>query len=155
MPQINSIVINGTQYDLPTASQFSSQLQDLGKAMQSMGISAYEMTNAIKRMNEVLSRLEYHSNEITAIKDSLHDLKYETENIQSGLDCRTAVLEMELSDLRSAMDAKTENPNQKGDLEIFSQIEVNPFLPNFVDLDSEEFLQQRRPWDFEIDWHGK
>ena len=123
MPQINSIVINGTQYDLPTASQFSSQLQDLGKAMQSMGISAYEMTNAIKRMSEVLNRLEYHSNEITAIKDSLHDLKYETENIQSGLDCRTAVLEMELSDLRSAMDAKTENPNQNGDLEIFSQIE--------------------------------
>ena len=123
--------------------------------MQSMGISAYDMTNAIKRMNEVLSRLEYHSDEITAIKDDLHDLRYETENIQSGLDCRTAVLEMKISDLRSAMDAKTENPNQKGDLEIFSQIEVNPFLPNFVDLDSEEFLQQRRPWDFEIDWHGK
>ena len=155
MPQINSIVINGTHYDLPTASKFSSQLEDLGQAMQAMGISAYDMTNAIKRMNEVLSRLEYHSDEITAIKDDLHDLRYETENIQSGLDCRTAMLEMELSDLRSAMDAKTENPNQKGDLEIFSQIEVNPFLPNFVDLDSEEFLQQRRPWDFEIDWHGK
>ena len=155
MPQLNSIVVNGVHYDLPSAPQFSSQLQDLGKAMQSMGISAYEMTNTIKRMNEVLSRLEYHSDEITAIKDSLHDLQYETENIQNGLDCRTAVLEMELSDLRSAMDAKTENPNQKCDLEIFSQIEVNPFLPNFVDLDSEEFLQQRRPWDFEIDWHGK
>ena len=152
MPQINSIVINGTHYDLPTASQFSSQLQDLGKAMQSMGISAYEMTNAIKRMNEVLSRLEYHSDEITAIKDDLHDLRYETENIQNGLDCRTAVLEMELSDLRSAMDAKTENPNQKGDLEIFSQIEVNPFLPGFVDLDSEEYIHQRPLWDFTVDF---
>ena len=155
MPQLNSIVVNGVHYDLPSAPQFSSQLQDLGRAMQSTGISAYDMTNAIMRMSEVLSRLEYHSNEITAIKDSLHDLKYETKNIQSGLDCRTAVLEMELNDLRSAMDAKTEKPNQKGDLEIFSQIEVNPFLPNFVDLDSEEFLQQRKPWDFEIDWHGK
>ena len=152
MPQINSIVINGTHYDLPTAPQFSSQLQDLGKAMQSMGISAYEMTNAIKRMNEVLSRLEYHSDEITAIKDDLHDLRYETENIQNGLDCRTAVLEMELSDLRSAMDAKTENPNQKGDLEIFSQIEVNPFLPGFVDLDSEEYIHQRPLWDFTVDF---
>ena len=152
MPQINSIVINGTHYDLPTASQFSSQLQDLGKAMQSMGVTAYEMTNAIKRMSEVLNRLEYHSNEITAIKDSLHDLKYETENIQRGLDCRTAVLEMELSDLRSAMDAKTENPNQKGDLEIFSQIEVNPFLPGFVDLDSEEYINQRPVWDFTVDF---
>lgn len=152
MPQINSIVINGTHYDLPTAPQFSSQLQDLGKAMQSMGISAYEMTNTIKRMNEVLSRLEYHSDEITAIKDDLHDLRYETENIQNGLDCRTAVLEMELSDLRSAMDAKTENPNQKGDLEIFSQIEVNPFLPGFVDLDSEEYIHQRPLWDFTVDF---
>ena len=133
MPQINSIVINGTHYDLPTASQFSSQLQDLGKAMQSMGITAYEMTNAIKRMNEVLSRLEYHSDEITAIKDDLHDLRYETENIQNGLDCRTAVLEMEISDLRSAMDAKTENPNQKDDLEIFSQIEWDEAFLNFGD----------------------
>ena len=72
--------------------------------------------------DELKEALEYHSEEITAIKDSLHDLRYETENIQSGLDCRTAVLEMELNDLRSAMDAKTENPNQKGDLEISSQI---------------------------------
>lgn len=103
-------------------------------------------------MNEVLGRLEYMENEVTAIKDNLHDLRYETENIQSGLDCRTAVLEMELSDLRSAMDAKTENPNQKGDLEIFSQIEQNPFLSNFVDLDSEDFLQQRPLWDFTVDF---
>lgn len=58
----------------------------------------------------------------------------------------------ELSDLRSALDAKTENPNQKGDLENFSQIEVNPFLPGFVDLDSEDFLQQRPLWDFTVDF---
>ena len=103
-------------------------------------------------MNEVLGRLEYMENEVTAIKDSLHDLKYETEGIQQGLDCRTALLEMELSDLRSAMDEKTEIPNQKGDLEIFSQIEQNPFLSNFVDLDSEEFLQQRPLWDFTVDF---
>lgn len=103
-------------------------------------------------MNEVLGRLEYMENEVTTIKDSLHDLKYETEGIQQGLDCRTAVLEMELSDLRSAMDAKTENPNQKGDLEIFSQIEQNPFLPGFIDLDSEDFKQQRPLWDFTVDF---
>jgi len=103
-------------------------------------------------MNEVLGRLEYMENEVTAIKDDLHDLRHETENIQSGLDCRTAVLEMELSDLRSAMDEKTETPNQKGDLEIFSQIEQNPFLSNFIDLDSEEFKQQRPLWDFTVDF---
>lgn len=154
MAILNSIVVNGMKYDLPgsSAQQFSSQLQDLGHAMQSMGITAYELVNTIARLNEALTRLEYHSDEITAIKDNLHDLRYETENIQSGLDCRTAVLEMEISDLRSAMDAKTENPNQKGDLEIFSQIEPNPFLPGFVDLDSENFIQQRPLWDFTVDF---
>ena len=152
MPQLHSIAVNGAVYELPSMNQFSSQLQDLARAMSSTGISAYEMTQAIKKMSEVLSRLEYHSNEITAIKDDLHDLRYETENIQSGLDCRTAVLEMEINDLRSAMDEKTETPNQKGDLEIFSRIEQNPFLSGFVDLDSDDFKQQRPLWDFTVDF---
>ena len=152
MAQLHSIAVNGAVYELPNMKQFSSQLESLAQAMSATGVTAYQMTEAIKRMSEVLSRLEYHSNEITAIKDNLHDLQTETENIQCGLDGRTAVLEMELSDLRSAMDEKTETPNQKGDLEIFSLIEVNPFLPNFVDLDSEDFLQQRPLWDFTVDF---
>ena len=152
MPQLHSIAVNGTVYELPSMNQFSSQLQDLARAMSSVGVSAYDAAQALRRMNEVLGRLEYMEYEVTTIKDSLHDLKYETEEIQQGLDCRTAILEMELSDLRSAMDAKTENPNQKGDLEIFSQIEVNPFLSGFVDLDSEEYKQQRPVWDFTVDF---
>ena len=152
MSQLHSIAVNGTVYELPSMNQFSSQLQDLARAMSSVGVSAYDAAQALRRMNEVLGRLEYMENEVTTIKDSLHDLKYETEEIQQGLDCRTAILEMELSDLRSAMDAKTENPKQKGGLEISSQIEVNPFLPNFVDLDSEDFLQQRPLWDFTVDF---
>lgn len=152
MAQLHSIAVNGAVYELPNMKQFSSQLESLAQAMSATGVTAYQMTEAIKRMSEVLSRLEYHSNEITAIKDNLHDLQTETENIRCGLDGRTAVLEMELSDLRSAMDAKTENPKQKGGLEISSQIEVNPFLPNFVDLDSEDFLQQRPLWDFTVDF---
>ena len=152
MAQLHSIAVNGAVYELPNMKQFSSQLESLAQAMSATGVTAYQMTEAIKRMSEVLSRLEYHSNEITAIKDNLHDLQTETENIRCGLDGRTAVLEMELSDLRSAMDAKTENPNQKGYLENFSQIEVYPFLPNFVDLDSEDFLQQRPLWDFTVDF---
>ena len=150
MAQLHSIAVNGAVYE--NMKQFSSQLESLAQAMSATGVTAYQMTEAIKRMSEVLSRLEYHSNEITAIKDNLHDLQTETENIRCGLDGRTAVLEMELSDLRSAMDAKTENPKQKGGLEISSQIEVNPFLPNFVDLDSEDFLQQRPLWDFTVDF---
>lgn len=152
MAQLHSIAVNGAVYELPNMKQFSSQLESLAQAMSATGVTAYQMTEAIKRMSEVLSRLEYHSNEITAIKDDLHDLQTETENIRCGLDGRTAVLEMELSDLRSAMDAKTENPKQKGGLEISSQIEVNPFLPNFIDLDSEDFLQQRPLWDFTVDF---
>lgn len=152
MAQLHSIAVNGAVYELPNMKQFSSQLESLAQAMSATGVTAYQMTEAIKRMSEVLSRLEYHSNEITAIKDDLHDLQTETENIRCGLDGRTAVLEMELSDLRSAMDAKTENPKQKGGLEISSQIEVNPFLPNFVDLGSEDFLQQRPLWDFTVDF---
>lgn len=152
MSQLHSIAVNGTVYELPSMNQFSSQIQDLARAMSSTGVSAYDAAQALRRMNEVLGRLEYMENEVTAIKDNLHDLRYETENIQSGLDCRTAVLEMEINDLRSAMDEKTEKPNQKGDLEIFSQIEQNPFLSNFVDLDSEEFLQQRPLWDFTVDF---
>ena len=152
MAQLHSIAVNGAVYELPNMKQFSSQLESLAQAMSATGVTAYQMTEAIKRMSEVLSRLEYHSNEITAIKDDLHDLQTETENIRCGLDGRTAALEMELSDLRSAMDAKTENPKQKGGLEISSQIEVNPFLPNFVDLDNEDFLQQRPLWDFTVDF---
>ena len=152
MSQLHSIAVNGTVYELPSMNQFSSQLQDLARAMSSVGVSAYDAAQALRRMNEVLGRLEYIENEVTVIKDNLHDLRYETENIQNGLDCRTAALEAEISDLRSAMDAKTENPNQKGDLEIFSRIEVNPFLPGFVDLDSEEYKQQRPVWDFTVDF---
>ena len=133
MPQLHSIAVNGAVYELPSMNQFSSQLQDLARAMSSTGVSAYEMTEAIRRMSEVLSRLEYHSNEITAIKDDLHDLRYETEGIQQGLDCRTAVLEMELGDLRSAMDAKADKPKQKGDLEIFSPITWDEDFLKFSD----------------------
>ena len=79
------------------------------------------------------------------------------------LRCRVDILEQQFSDLyatvyelqnllRPVPDATTENPNQKSDLEIFSQIEVNPFLPNFIDLDSEEYLNQRPVWNFTVDF---
>ena len=123
MPQIYSIAVNDTVYELPPMNQLSSQLQDLEQAMSSTDVAAYEMTEAIKRISEILSNLEYHSNEITSIKDDLYSLRCETKGIQQRLDCYTSVLEMELNDLQSALEEKTETPNQKGDLEIFSQIE--------------------------------
>lgn len=105
MPQL-PITTNDAVYELPSINQ----LQDLAKAISSVGISVYDATQAIMRMNEVLNRLEYMENEVTDLKDSVHDLKYETDNIQNGLDCRTAALEMKLDGLRSIMDAKTDNP---------------------------------------------
>ena len=82
-------------------------------------------------MSEVLYNLEYHSNEITAIKDNLYNLRCETERIQQKLDCHITTSEIELNDLRSALEEKTEIPNQKGDLEIFSQIEWDEYFLNF------------------------
>ena len=79
------------------------------------------------------------------------------------LRCRVDILEQQFSDLyatvyelqnllRPVPGATIENPNQKGDLENFSQIEVNPFLPGFVDLDSDEYINQRPLWDFTVDF---
>lgn len=42
MPQLHSIAVNGTVYELPSMNQFSSQLQDLARAMSSVGVSAYD-----------------------------------------------------------------------------------------------------------------
>jgi predicted nuclease with TOPRIM domain len=124
--------------DLDMAVQLlSNQIGELGQAMSRMGVSADEMISAIKRMNEVLSRLQYHSEEITAIKDDLHDLRYEAENTYRELSNRATVTEMELSDLRSALDVKPENPNQKSDLEIFSWIVPSD---EFLKLEGNMFL---------------
>lgn len=131
MSYIYSITVNDTEYELPSMNQISSQLQDLEQAMSSTGVTAYEMTQAINRISEILANLEYNSNEITAIKNNLHNLRYETERIQQQLDYHTATSEIELNDLRSALEEKTETPNQKGDLEIFSQIEWDEYFLNF------------------------
>ena len=147
MSQLHSIAVNGIEYELPSINQFSSQIQDLAQTMSSIGVTVYEMTEAIKRMSEVLSRLEYHSSEITAIKDDLHDLRYECEGRDATLQASIDIDKIKIDELRSVLDAKTETPNQKSDLEIFSQIEQNPFLPGFVDLDSERPL-----WDFTVDF---
>lgn len=65
-----------------------------------------------------------HGNaEIEETKNALNDLQYITTDIKDELQGRTAAIECEVSDLRSEMVARTEKPNQKGDLEILNQIE--------------------------------
>lgn len=73
-------------------------------------------------MNEVLSRLEYHSNEITAIKDDSRDLRCECEGRDVALQASIDIDKIKIDELRSALDAKTESPNQKGCLEIPNRI---------------------------------
>ena len=99
-----------------------------------------------------MKQMDWATTEITAIKDDLADLRYDIESANAGLQCQIDVVNMEIDELRPVTGAKTENPNQKGDLEISNRIEVNPFLSSFIDLDSEEYLQQRPLWDFTVDF---
>ena len=45
MSQLHSIAVNGTVYEMPSMNQFSSQLQDLARAMSSVGMSAFAIAN--------------------------------------------------------------------------------------------------------------
>ena len=88
----------------------------------------------------------------TTLSSAFDELRYRVEALEDRFSDLSATVNM-LSDLlRPVPDATTENPNQKGDLEILSQIETNPFFPGFVDLDSPEYLQQWPSWDFTVDF---
>jgi hypothetical protein len=110
------------------------------------------MTEALRNISDLIAQMTWASDEITAIKDSLSDMRYDMERQDASLQCQIDVLNMELDELRPATDEKTENPKQKSDLEIFSRIEENPYVSSFIDLDSEAFLNQRPLWDFTIDF---
>ena len=88
----------------------------------------------------------------TTLSDSLQELSCRMNEVERALSEISANIAELQNAIRPVPDATTENPNQKGDLENFSQIEVNPFLPGFVDLDSEEYIQQRPLWDFTVDF---
>lgn len=136
------------EINLPTDTQ---AVQDGGvfiQALDSWGITAQEAADNIAKVCDFLRR---HS--------TFEDINEQIKCITAALGCRVDELERsiyevneKLSDLRSVVDVLTENPNQKDDLEIKNQIEVNPFLPGFIDLDSEEYLQQRPLWDFTVDF---
>lgn len=134
-------------FPLLTMDEATANLMEWGKAIYDMGFSAYEAAEALRNISNLLSRADWGEGEITAIKDKLCDLECKIDSQDSVLSNRIDVAEIEIDELRSALDAKTEIPNQKVDLEIFSQIEQNPFLPGFVDLDSERPL-----WDFTVDF---
>ena len=71
-------------------------MEELLKAIASFGVSAKEAEKTLNRLSELMQYIDAHS------KINEHDKAS--------------------SDIGSALDAKTENPNQKDDLEIFNQI---------------------------------
>lgn len=124
----------------------------LSSALAQVGCTTDQMTEALRNISDLIAQMTWASDEITAIKDSLSDMRYDMERQDASLQCQIDVLNMELDELRPATDEKTENPKQKSDLEIFSRIEENPCVSSFIDLDSEAFLNQRPLWDFTIDF---
>lgn len=88
----------------------------------------------------------------TTLSDSLQELSHRIDELEVAFSEMSANLAELQNAIRPVPDVTTENPNQKGDLEILSQIETNPFFPGFVDLDSPEYLQQWPSWDFTVDF---
>ena len=101
----------------------------LSSALAQVGCTTDQMTEALRNISDLIAQMTWASDEITAIKDSLSDMRYDMERQDASLQCQIDVLNMELDELRPATDEKTENPKQKSDLEISSQI-----------VPSEEFL---------------
>ena len=88
----------------------------------------------------------------TNLSGALQELTYRVDELERAFSELSANFAELQSHLRPVPDVTTENPKQKGDLEILSQIETNPFFPGFVDLDSPEYLQQWPSWDFTVDF---
>jgi predicted RNase H-like nuclease (RuvC/YqgF family) len=112
-----------------------------------MGINAYEAAQAIHKVSQALNNSNRNTSNISVLQTEINNLKYQTQNnayfqdkiseleanvhdlrtkaytSEASIDSRTAALEWEISDLRSALDAQTEKSKQKSDLEIFSAIE--------------------------------
>ena len=115
------------EFALPTMDEATANAQRLGEAMRRVGISADRAAENIARISELLARMECVEGmmdyKISSRVGSIETKAALLENKMSRSENRIYEIERDLHDLRSAMDAKTENPNQKGDLEIFSQIE--------------------------------
>ena len=128
MALIKSINLHNQLYDIGLNPEQS--LKALSSALAQIGCTTDQMTEALRNISDLMGRMSWASDEITAIKDSLADMRYDTESADASLQCQIDVVNMKLDELRPDTDAKTENPNQKSDLEIFDWI-----------IPSEEFLK--------------
>ena len=118
--------MNDITFDLPSVSDTAVSLSSV---VAQVGCTADQMTKALKDLADLMKRVDWATTEITAIKDELADLQYDCVGRDGNLSARIDLGEYQLSELRPATDAKTENPKQKSDLEISNRI-----------IPSEEFL---------------
>ena len=88
-----------------TGDTYEDSLMYIADTVATIGITTDEATEAISKLSQLMRDMECANARIDWLEDRL-------------------------SQLESAPDAKTENPNQKSDLEIFSRI-----------VPSEEFLK--------------
>ena len=135
MQYIKSIKINDTAYEIATTLDDAASY--LSAALSQVGCTAEQMTDALRNISHLLAQVNWASNEITAIKDDLADLHYHCEGRDGNLSARIDLCEYQLSELRSARDAKPENPKQKSGLEIFSRIVP---CDEFLKLEGNMFL---------------
>lgn len=105
--------------NLPSVSDTAISLSSV---VAQVGCTTDQMTEALKDLADLMRRMDWATTEITALKDALADLHYDCEGRDGNLSARIDLCEYQLSELRPATDAKTENPKQKSDLEIFSWI---------------------------------
>lgn len=65
------------------------------------------------------------------LQEVIENIEHKIEDLADRICCTEASLREEISMLRTKTSAKSENPKQKFDLEIFKEIEEsNPFLLN-------------------------
>lgn len=133
MAELRHINVGCQTYDIaPT-----NPLQTLIEGLYEMGISMEEFRDSIKAFSHTMANLNWCQNEITAIKDAMDDLRYVTESNRILTNEYLARHDYLINNLRPALAADTENPNQKDDLEISSQIV--PSL-DFLKLEDNMFI---------------
>lgn len=134
MPFLKQIKLNDITFDLPGVSDTAVSLSSV---VAQVGCTADQMTDALRQISDLMKQMTWASTEITDIKDALADLQYHCEGRDGDLSARIDLVEYKLDELRSDLDARTEIPNQKDDLEIsdrivpcedFFKLEGNMFL---------------------------
>ena len=119
MPVLRQIKLNDIAFDLPSVSDTAVSLSSV---VAQVGCTADQMTEALRKISELMKQMDWATTEITAIKNSMSDLKYDIECADAACNARTDLVELQVNELRSVLDAKTENPNRKGGLEISNRI---------------------------------